>query len=395
MRSWILLFAALCPQDDPHLCPTQPPAQSKIDEAVERGVKFLRAEMGKSDLTLDAHGGHSLDELLLAALVYGGLPEEHEDVRRLLRPLLERSLSKTYEAVLLAVTLDKLDNEYYLWKLVEIGQFLLDNECENGQWSYANPTELPTKTKKLIQELKEWGEQRRKQRAKGKGSTKVPLKIDLSPQRFRSREGDNSNTQFAALGLRICADAGIRFPRERVELARHWWLTQQTQDGGWRYSERDKEEPYLAMGAGGVSSLLALQCVLEKDLPPKSKDPKAAVVQRAVDKGLQWLEKNFTFHPARGVFMKEPYTHYSIERVGILSTLEKIGPHPWYAEGAYDLLDHQRKDGSWRLTHPRRQADPKEVEAAARNWAMIDTALAILFFRKSVRPPVATKPTGP
>ncbi|MBI2899141.1 MAG: terpene cyclase/mutase family protein [Planctomycetes bacterium] len=381
----LLILPAWSQDDKNHVCPANPPPQSEIDKAVARGVDFLRESSRKIDLNIDPHGGHTLEELILAAMVYGGQSEEDPDVQKLLKAVLDRSCRRTYETVLLAVTLDKLDNEVYLWKLVECGQFLLDNQCENGQWSYGETVEIPVKTKKLIQELRAWGEQRRHLRKKGKPVTRAEFRIELTAGPHRRPSGDNSNTQFAALGLRICSDAGIRFPRKRVELARAWWLEHQEKDGGWTYTDREKEESYLSMTAGGTGALVALQTVLEADLPPKSRDARAEAVAKAVERGLAWLGANFTFDPPRAVFMKAPYSHYSIERAGILGQVEKIGPHPWYAEGAADLIRRQRKDGAWRLSRARGK-EPEEAE----KWAMIDTAIAILFFKRSVRPPVAT-----
>lgn len=373
MLSAILLAAAL---QDKHTCPPNPPSQADVDRAVARGVEYLSGALKKVDLDLEAHGGHTLDELALAALVYGGRTEEHEDVQRLLKRTLSRTPSRTYETVFLCVALDKLDAEVYLWKLVECGQFLLDNECENGQWSYGRPVALNSKTQKLIDELKVWGEQRRRSKAKG---TKVRPRIELTPKPIGPARGDNSNTQVAALGLRICTEAGIVFPRKNLERAREWWLTTQEADGSWGYGAGgEKDEGYLSMTGGGVSSLLILQALL-------GRDPKASVAAKSIEKGRAWLAANFTFHPRRAVYMRAPYTHYSIERAGILGASDTIGPHPWYAEGAFDLLKSQDADGAWTLTrvNAKNERDPLQ-------WAVIDTSLAILFFKKSVRPPVAS-----
>src|SRR5207247_9176915 len=38
-----------------------------------------------------------------------------------------------------------------------------------------------------------------------------------------SATGDNSNSQYAALGLRACHDAGIVLPEETIQRAAKWW----------------------------------------------------------------------------------------------------------------------------------------------------------------------------
>jgi hypothetical protein len=66
------------------------------------------------------------------------------------------------------------------------------------------------------------------------------------------------------------------------------------------------------------------------------------------------------------------YYLYALERAGMLTGVEKIGSHDWYAEGAKYLLDHQRADGSW--------PGGEEEEAV---W---NTCFAILFLKRSTRP---------
>lgn len=193
---WVPSFGQ---QGSPHVCPTQPPVQFEIDKAVERAVTFLQAEMHKVHLRYGSKD--TLEELLLAALVYGGLPEIHKDIQWLLSRVLDRLPQRTYETVLLAIALDKLDNEVYLWKLVECAQFLLDNQCGNGQWPYGEPfggtKPLQAKTKSLIRDLRTWGHRRRRVKSTSKSSTQAQPRIELKAAwTFRQPSGDNSNTQF-------------------------------------------------------------------------------------------------------------------------------------------------------------------------------------------------------
>lgn len=342
--------------------------QIEIDKSVARGVEYLRANAAKSGLRFEGQGGHTLEELLLAAYVYGGLPEEHEDVQKLLKIVLERPPARVYEAVFLCVALDKLDNEFYLWKIAECAQFLLDNQCENGQWSYGKPG---APNRRLPADLRAWGAQRRKSKDQG---TKTKPRIELKPSGRGEATGDNSNAQIAALGIRIASDAGVVFPAANLERAKNWWLSCQWKDGSWGYAGLDYGQGYMTMTAGGMSSLLLLT---------RSKDPR---VDAAVDRANKWMAANFTFHPEYGEVMGAPYSHYSVERAGILGRMDKIGEHAWYAEGAKDLLESQKADGSWTTNVRRAGSDDQKVA-----WAVIDTCLAILFFKRSVRPPVATK----
>ena len=53
--------------------------------------------------------------------------------------------------------------------------------------------------------------------------------------------GDNSNAQYAALGLRACHDSGIVIPKDVVRLARQWWIDAQ-------HEPEDPKEAYPARG---------------------------------------------------------------------------------------------------------------------------------------------------
>ena len=65
------------------------------------------------------------------------------------------------------------------------------------------------------------------------------------------------------------------------------------------------------------------------------------------------------------------YYLYSLERVGLLYGIKKIGGHDWFLEGALWLVHHQREDGSWR---------------SYGDMPVVDTAFALLFLKKAVVP---------
>ena len=62
---------------------------------------------------------------------------------------------------------------------------------------------------------------------------------------------DHSNTQYAVLGLRDAAFAGIPTSRKSWELTREHWKKAQDADGGWSY-----------MGPGGGSTILRPHCTV-------------------------------------------------------------------------------------------------------------------------------------
>jgi hypothetical protein len=72
------------------------------------------------------------------------------------------------------------------------------------------------------------------------------------------------------------------------------------------------------------------------------------------------------------------YYLWSLERACTLSSIQKIGGHDWYREGAAYLLATQRPDGSW--------TSPADVPTT-------DTAFALLFLKRGLQS-VETKGGG-
>ncbi len=368
----------------------------KVDEAIGRGVEYLRT----ATFTPGVGGGpapQSSRTLALLTLVHCGLTGKDPWVGQLLREALEAPLEQTYQAALIAMALEELDRVEHQNRIWQCAQVLVDNQCANGQWSYGEPTafssDVPTGTPI-----------RKKVATKGGALVfgapapreKPPVRrlMTVTRRRESSRAaGDNSNTQYAALGLRACRDAGIVIPRELLEKARSWWLKSQGADlsadpkgrptptpgaagaQGWCYGTKEYcakgHHPYGAMTAGGLASLAILDKLLGIDWK------KDAAAQSAA----RWLGDHFsvTDHPGLPEFQPEPrveygYWLYALERAGMLYGSETFGDHRWYAEGARVLLDTQKPSGAW---------DDGGAPRSTHEW---DTCFAILFLRRATRP---------
>ena len=202
-----------------------------------------------------------------------------------------------------------------------------------------------------------------------KEKPKVLRKIPIKKQRDGGAAGDNSNTQYASLGLRACFDAGILIPEETIQLAVRWLIESMHAAEGEDKAGKgaDEGKAYGSMTAGGVGALTIYDYMLKKDW---KKDAN-------VKNGLAWLGKNFsaTSNPGRGNSW-ELYYLYGVERAGVLYGTEKMGDHDWYLEGAKHLISIQDGDGSWKVAgseHP--------------TW---DTCFDILFLKKATKPLVAS-----
>ena len=367
--------------------------QGKIDAAVKKGVEWLKKapspgfSYGKID---------DSDELILLTLIHAGVPESDARVQELLKAVLEKPLARTYTVTLQAMVLEEIDRAKYQLKIAQCAQFLVDNQLANGQWSYGEPTEF-AKDIPVPKDVASGGGEKKGGvidfggAAAEKKKPKITRRIPVKKMRPGTGKGDNSNTMYAALGLRACHDAGIALPKDVVELARKWMVECQhpatsndvaSGDGavarGWCYNREDvcakKHGAYGGMTAGAVGALVIYHHILGTEA---KRDP-------AVKSGHAWLALNFKadINPGEnelgGPKTELFYTLYAVERYGMLAGQTLLGNHDWYVEGASFLLGAQKESGGW-------------DDGVGRSTSTWDTCFAILFLKKATRALVASE----
>lgn len=355
--------------------------EAKVDQAIKKGIEFLRT--AKSPDTHSA--ARNSDELILWTFIHAGVPQDDPKFKALLDSVLSQPLDKTYKTALLAMCLEEIDRVKHQEKIAQCAQFLVDNQCRNGQWGYGSPTEFAKEVKvpALPKAVASGGN------AAGPGVTmakdgkpKVLQHVAVKKMKEGPDAGDNSNTQYAALGLRACFDAGVTLPEGVILLAVKWWRESQFKDPrkddkkvatgpavsgkveGWNYKDevtQPDKAPYHAMTAGGVGSLIIFDYMLDR----KWKD------DSFVKAGMNWLTVHYQ------VPVWNTYYLYGLERAAILYGTEKIGDHFWYAEGANALVKAQHENGSW----------GKDTDWFNTTW---DTCFSVLFLRRATRALVVT-----
>lgn len=364
-----LLLALLIAQDavDPR----------RVDAAIDRGARYLLEE-AKRGIQADRHatGPIRRDELALYALLWAGVDRGDPTFQALVANALTGDLTHTYVAALTAMALEALDRRKHQGRIAQCAQFLIDNQCTNGQWSYGRRVALPAFTGGGT---------------KKSGSTEALPPITLTRRSHGPATGDNSNSQYAALGLRACLESNIRFPAQVLADAERGWERSQQKDGGWGYGMDlplgEGKDSYGSMTAGAVGALVIYKHHQKKDW---AKAPSVAA-------GLQWMADHFdvesnpkagrSFALSGGVRLYHYYWLYALERAGILAQTEELGKRSWYAEGATYLLKAQRADGRWSAS-----TGPAGMEAGG---DLADTCFAILFLRRSTRPITATTTAQP
>jgi hypothetical protein len=310
----------------------------RADAAVAKGVAGLQKLCEGRDAWKSAPGGVvGLSAFAAYALLKSGVAPDDPGVTRCLDAVLDRDPQGIYATSLAALALSTgiermaPRRERLERRLRTMADILVASQLKSGGWSY-------------------------------------PARGPLDP----SAEGwtyDLSNTQFALLGLRAAANGGARIPRGTWERALLLLEKKQLEDGGWGYS--GTEEPsYPRMTAAGASSWILCRISLDEKVAPAM-----AADSFRVRNATRWLERAAT--ASQMAMLPDYYLLYSIERLCMISGLEKLGTCDWYVEGAALLARAQGPDGTWRGAH----------------GAVPDTCMALLFLRKAfvARPPVPTE----
>jgi len=389
------------PNTPPGFKPNVAVDQASVDKAIEKGLTFLKTSDSPKH-----HVGDS-DELKLLTFLEGGTPASDPVVQALVAKCSEAPLEKTYKVALLAMCLESLDRVKYQQKIAQCGQFLLDNVKPNGGFAYGEPTAFVNDVayKMPPKDVASGGAKAKPVSldADAKEKPKVLNKIKLSKKKDGPAErSDNSNAQYAALGMRACFDAGIVFPKDVVEKCRQYWVANQHpgekgdakgkpsvasgvgipvgDPRGWCYSDGQGSDcghggnAYSSMTAGAIGAVCIYDYILGKEWKK----------EKVVLDGLAWLDKNWSVkenigppETSKGATNGWLYYYlYAIERTGMLYDTALIGNHDWYLDGARELLAAQKADGSWDASHFKHPT-----------W---DTCFAILFLKRATKRLVAS-----
>jgi hypothetical protein len=195
-----------------------------------------------------------------------------------------------------------------------------------------------------------------------------------SPPHTGTGSTDNSNTQFAILGLWAAQRHGVPMDRS-LRLIVNRFRTSQGAEGGWNYN-------YAKGGGGSTPAMscagligLAVGYGLANNAKVKPGAPKQQVPDKLLLTGFRYLVKQLG-DPAGRMYnlpVEQRYNFYflwSVERVAVLFNLKTIGRKDWYRWGAEILVANQANDGSW----------PKG-EMPGGDQPVVNSSLALLFLR--------------
>ncbi len=446
--------------------------QRRINLAIDRGVRYLKANLAKQSGQED--GSHSIGRLAIGALtlVECGMPADDPLIANAARAVRASSprLRDTYSLSLAIMFLDRLDQPADRKVIRSFAARLVAGQNGRGGWTYdcpvltqpeetilltmledlpplkkivSNPTPLPNplplegpltnpltkngpltnplkpkdpllnplekdpKLKKGIEPLPKLLDPLRKDDPKFKNplkkestsfntaqSREMQLRPVLGPggvqplppalrnvpalnigpggtfRMVERKEGDdNSNTQFAIMGLWAARRHGVPMDRTLVLVERRF-RSSQNFDGSWGYHGWDHKQADSMTCTG----LLGMALALGLDLQLAGRNAGVAAADPAVKKGFAYLASTIGKAPganpppkgkgkgkapgkgktgslvgadARG----DLYYLWSVERVAVSYGTPTIGTKSWYHWGAGVILAHQQADGSWRDRH--------------------------------------------
>ncbi len=193
----------------------------------------------------------------------------------------------------------------------------------------------------------------------------------LTPPRlagtFPARETertDNSNTQFATLGLWAAGRHEVPAERALALLVKRFRFSQ-TAHGGWNYLYQpgSRNQTPAMTGAGLLGLAVGHGLVRSGDGAVRG-----AVKDPAVDKAFRALGGSIGKPLGGNINL---YFLWTLERVGVLYGQRKIQDKDWYAWGARLLVERQQKDGHWRDGH------------YPGSMPTVDTCFALLFLKRA------------
>jgi hypothetical protein len=350
---------------------------SRVDAACKKASNWLYAELKKGLPPLAdknaLHTGQTHKELVLYTLLHAGVVD-HDDpeIVKLVKDICNDEFSHTYGAAIRTQALQKYDATGLLPYLKNCVQFIVDNQGKEGYWGYSDKVDLPKVAPPTLETKVVTGPKGGNISAIAAPATGNTKSKSVIARRAWGKAHDNSNTQYALLGLAAAMAAGLWPPQDCFDIAEKWLTEAQNDDGGWGYDERGKGS-YGSMTAGGVSSLSIILRAKGNNEPYKD---------IRIQKALKWLGENLNFASnPKGNNRWHFYWIYAVERAGSVAGVEWFGDRPWYKEGAEWLLADQKPDGSF-------------GSSKAEGDKVCDTCWAILFLRRATRSIVYSGPGG-
>jgi hypothetical protein len=350
--------------------------QRRIDAAVAAGAWYLRStQVGNGSWDTNLVVGYAA--LAGLALLECGIPPTDPCLQRAAQCVRQQVLYlgntyDTYQRALAILFLDRFQED----KLGNLGDreliqylalcIMAAQHPTEGAWHYSCPVLDRAQVPDLLRLLDD------------KLVTLDRWRQDaLKGASFDTQGWDNSNTQFAILALWAAQRHGVPIGKSIALAEKHFRSTQLPSgpdptgnnlnlDGSWYYDGGQNSSRWPSMTCAGLLALAEGHATTDADKLGERKRPlDDPAIRRALAMLAQEIDRPGEVRPPDLYFL------WSLERVGVLYDLPKIGDKDWYTWGYKTLLTHQLTDGSWR------------IGAFYGNNPILNTAFALLFLKQA------------
>jgi Domain of unknown function (DUF4159) len=334
----LVLFAAPL-----HAQPREPLVE-QVRKAIERGVQFLRDQeegQGNWEHVNPASGANpgGWTALALLALLNAGVKPDDPLIERGLQYLRQLKPGKTYVVGLQTMVFAEAGLPQDRERIQRNVDWLIAARVTDGGqlrgWTYTMSRSLP----------------------------------------------DNSNTQYALLGLHAGQQAGAHIQPAIWREIRDYYVRTQQPDHGWIYNPAlPGTGTSLTMTVAGLSGLIIAGQELNEGRQQLNHDGSAVNCgvypeDRSLANALAWVGRHFRIELPSHTF----YSLYGIERAGRLSGQRFLGEHDWYRRGCTYLVQTQKDNGSWVEYRSHGTGPP------------VTTSFALLFLSKGRTPILLSK----
>jgi hypothetical protein len=352
--------------------------EAKVQAAVQKGLAWLKAQQRQDGSWLMQRWPEGETAMAGLVLLETGATADDPAVKKaanFLRSSVSR-LTHTYSLTLAILFFDKLKDPLDEDLIRELALRLVAGQRIQGGWEYECPVLSAGEHNSLLTMLRDTqganlaAHRRQHEETWNRVPATVrgvaalsPIPDEKDPFYFR-QGGDNSNTQFALLGLWTARRHGVPVDAA-LERVVHRFRRSQKADGGWVYNHTtDVTSP--TMTCAGLLAL-AVEMGMSKERKPNPAD------NEAVNKAFKKLAEHLGT-PGSGEKAPPPtelYFLWSVERVGVPYHRPQIEDKDWYRWGASMLQRHQHPDGHW-FTNLGPGTNP-----------LTDTSFAILFLQRA------------
>jgi hypothetical protein len=377
-----LLGSVVAVHADPK--PLSKQEQAKVDKAIEQGVAFLKRKQTKEGdwpkPMVYWSNRYLVGQCLLPAyaLLEAGVSTDDPVIQQAadyIRPKILKT-EETYELSLGILFFDRLGNPKDKKLIQTLALRLVAGQHRTGGWNYRCPTLRADTEAALIKSLEKMAKSLKSgepPNAKSPNALHVPrelktLTIFQDPKKLKwgeplssefSRHSqlfvgttDNSNTQFAMLGLWVAQRYGIPADPTFHLMVERFEKTQR-EDGWWSYDlQFHRRNPYssssmICVGLMGLAIGHGLTPASLKTTPRHMEDSRVlnglAALYQQIGSPTGQMDKPILL-PEMYMVM---YFLWSVERVAMLYNLPTLGDKDWYRWGAEILVVNQKPGGEW------------------------------------------------